>query len=81
MDELVRTWVGRLADAEAMALRRLGPIVEMQRMAEESGNIRDQLSSMFIARLLLDGNDDKDALTAAEVLTSRYLDHGPVLPS
>lgn len=80
LDELIRAWVERLSDVDAMALRRLGPIVELQRMAEESGNIKDQLSSMFIARLLLDGNDDEDARTAAEVLASGYLDQGPILP-
>lgn len=81
LDELIRTWVERLSDADAMALRRFGPILEMQRMAKESENIKDQRSSMFIARLLLDGNDSADAETAAEVLTSGDLDRGPILPS
>ncbi len=81
LDDLIRVWVERLSDADAMALRRLGSVVEMQRMAEESGNIKDQRSSMFIARLLLDGSDDEDARTAAEVLTSGYLNQGPIIPS
>jgi len=80
-DDLMKQWLVRMSDPEAMAARLEKPLAELAEMMQEANDPRDQMAAAYISVLIAGGWDEQSARDAAAVLASGYLDRRPSLPT
>lgn len=79
-DELIRHWLGKMANPQAMAARLEEPLVELAEMMREAKDPRDRIAAAFLSMLMAGGWDEQSARDASAVLSSGYLDGRATLP-
>ena len=62
-DELIRQWLVRMSDPEAMAARLEKPLAELAEMMREAKDPRDQMAAAYISMLMAGGSDEQSART------------------
>jgi hypothetical protein len=74
IDDLIRTWVGRLADASQRQGERELYLREANSLSQVIADDKDLSAIEFIASVLQAGSEDEDGRDAREVLRTGYLD-------
>ncbi|OZD82496.1 hypothetical protein CH272_04590 [Rhodococcus sp. 05-340-1] len=74
IDDLIRTWVGRLAIASQMQSERELYLREVNSLSQVISDDKDRSAAEFLASVLQTGSEEEDGRYAREVLGTGYLD-------